>query len=73
MGRQGSKPRKPRRSQHLPKVGTATENERALHGEREAVLDNMGLGSTGRGAKVILATIAVLIVVVAILAFVALD
>jgi hypothetical protein len=73
MGSEGDKPRKRRRSQHLPKVGTATENERALHEEREAVLDNMGLGGAGYWTKVVIAAIAVLIVAVAVVAFIALD
>jgi hypothetical protein len=45
MGRKGNKQRKPEHSRHLPKVGTATENEWALHEEREAVLDQMGVGN----------------------------
>jgi hypothetical protein len=73
MGSKGGKPRKPRRSQHLPKVGTATENERALHEEREAVLDNIGLASVGYWTKVVIASIAVLILAGAVVAFVALD
>ena len=31
--------------QHLPKVGTATEERYAIHHERDAVMDNMGVGS----------------------------
>jgi hypothetical protein len=73
MGSKGSKPRKPRHSQHLPKVGTATENQRALHEERAAVFDNIGLGGVGSWTRIVLAVLALLIVVVAIAAFVALD
>ena len=72
MGRQGDRPRRSRRSRHLPKVGSATENERALHGEREAVLDNLGLGGLGHRTKVVIAAVAILIVAVAIVTFVAL-
>ena len=73
MGSKGAKPRKPGHSQHLPKVGTATENERALHEEREAVLDNIGLAGVGYWTKVVVAAIAVLIGVGAVVAFIALD
>jgi hypothetical protein len=73
MGSRGAKPRKPRHSQHLPKVGTATENERALHEEREAVLDNVGLAGVGYWTKVVIVAIAVLILVGAVVALVALD
>lgn len=73
MGRQGAKPRKPRRSRHLPKVGTATENDRALHQEREAVLDNIGLAGVGFWTKVVIATVAVLVLAGAVIALVALD
>ena len=73
VGSKGSKPRKPRRSQHLPKVGTATENQRALHEERAAVFDNVGLGGVETWTKVALAVLAVLILVVGVVAFIALD
>ena len=73
MGSKGDKPRRPRRSRHLPKVGTATENERALHEERAAVFDNVGLGGVETWTKVALAVLAVLILVVGVVAFIALD
>ena len=43
MGSKGSKPRKPSHSQHLPKVGTATENARLQREERAAIGDVMGI------------------------------
>ncbi len=73
MGSKGSKPRKPRHSQHLPKVGTATENARALHEEREAVVDNVGLGAAGHWTKIVLVGIAVLVLAAAVVALIALD
>ena len=42
MGSKGSKPRKPKHSQHLPKAGTRPSNERLLHEERQAVFDTVG-------------------------------
>jgi hypothetical protein len=45
MGSSGQKSRKGKKKpQHLAKVGSATENERLQHAEREAVLENMGVG-----------------------------
>jgi hypothetical protein len=73
MGSEGDTPRRPRRSRHLPKVGTATENDRALHEEREAVLDNIGLAGAGSWTKFVIAAVAVLILVVAVVTLVALD
>jgi hypothetical protein len=74
MGSKGSKPRKkhgkPQQHQHLPKVGTATEAEREQHAERQAVLDNMGLGGASSGTRTILGIIAVVIVVAAILSLI---
>jgi hypothetical protein len=59
--RKGGKPR------HLPKVGTATEERYAIHHERDAVMENMGVG---RGASPVLkwtaAIIAVLLIAAAI-------
>ena len=56
MGNSGQKSRKgkKKRSQHLPKVGTPAENERLQHAEREAVLDNMGLGGTSGWVRVVI-------------------
>jgi hypothetical protein len=67
MGSKGSKPRKPKHSQHLPKVGTSTENERLLHEEREAVLGQMGVRDSGPGVKVAVTAIIVVLIVGAIL------
>jgi hypothetical protein len=73
MGRQGQKPRRGKHPQHLPKVGTALENEREQAGEREAVLDNIGLGGTPPWVKITLGLLAVLVVLGAIGALVALN
>ena len=62
MGSKGAKPRKREHSQHLPKVGTATENERLLHDEQHAVLDQMGVGHAGRGVKSLVVVVAVVLV-----------
>jgi hypothetical protein len=68
MGSKGSKQRKPKRSQHLPKVGSATEDQRAQHAEREAVLDNMGMGNASQSTRTIVGIIIVVVIVVALLA-----
>ena len=63
MGSKGKKPRKPQHSQHLPKVGSSTENKRLLHEEQQAVLGQMGVGGAPSGVKVfVTAAIAVLVV-----------
>jgi hypothetical protein len=62
MGSKGSKPRKPKHSQHLPKVGTTTENERLLHEERHAIGDVMGLGSSPVLRAVVIGIVALLFV-----------
>ena len=67
MGSRGSKPRKPEHSQHLPKVGTPTENERLLHEEREAVLGQMGVRDSWLGAKIAVTSVVVVLIVAAIL------
>jgi hypothetical protein len=67
MGSKGSKPRKPKHSQHLPKVGSATENQRLLHEEQHAVLDQMGVGGAGRGVKIAVGGVLVVAAVGAIL------
>jgi hypothetical protein len=67
MGSKGDKIRKPEHSQHLPKVGTAIENERLLHEEQHAVLAQMGVGDAGRGVKSVVVVVAVLLVVGALL------
>lgn len=63
MGRKGNRARKPEHSQHLPKVGSATENERLLHEEREAVLGQMGLRDEPSGVKIV-ATIVIVVLAV---------
>ena len=72
MGNKGSKPRKLRHSQHLAKVGTATENERLLHEEREAVLDQMGVGNAPAGVRIAVVAVAVVLFIGAICGLVAL-
>ncbi len=67
MGRKGNKPRKPEHSRHLPKVGTPAENEWALHEEREAVLDQMGVGNASSVTKIAVTAVVVVFVVGAIL------
>jgi hypothetical protein len=78
MGSSGSKPRKRKRQgkatpQHLPKVGTATENERLLHEEQHAVAAQMGLGNVSPTTRWILIGIAVVIVVAAIIGLIGLN
>lgn len=63
MGSKGSKPRKPKHSQHLPKAGTKTDNERLLHEEHEAILDTMGLGGLGKGGRTVLWVIGILLLI----------
>ena len=67
MGRGGRKPRKPKHIQHLPKVGTPTENERLLHEEREAVLGQFGLRGAWSGLKIALTSVVIVLIVAAIL------
>jgi hypothetical protein len=69
MGSKGRKPRKPEHSQHLPKVGSATENERLLHDERQAVLGQMGMGNASSATKLVVTVIVVVLVVSALLGF----
>lgn len=66
MGSKGSKPRKPSHSQHLPKVGSATENQRAMHEEQEAVLGQLGLRHASTGTKVVVGTIVAILVLGAV-------
>jgi hypothetical protein len=76
MGSSGSKPRKKKKSnspQHLPKVGTATENQRLLHDEQHAVAAQMGMGNTSSGAKTIIFAVIIFFVVAAILGLVMLN
>jgi len=81
MGSKGSKPHKSKHSQHsqhsqpqhLPKVGSATENQRLQHSEREAVLDNMGLARSSSSTRLIVGVIVVVIIAVAIFALLGLN
>lgn len=74
MGSSGSKPRKKKTKggaqhhpQHLAKVGSSTENERLLHEEQHAVMDQMGFGGAGTGAKTFFTIVIVVLVVGALL------
>jgi hypothetical protein len=67
MGSKGKKARKPKHSQHLPKVGSATENQRLQHEEREAVLGQMGARNMSSGAKSAVTAVVVVLVAAAIL------
>src|SRR5262249_46035333 len=62
MGRAGSKPRKGKKPQHLPKVGTPQAERQELHGEQRAVMANMGLHS--KGAVFWIGVVAVIAIVV---------
>ena len=78
MGSSGSKPRKKKKSQgnqpqHLPKVGTATENERLLHEEQHAVAAQMGLGNVSWTTKTIVMAVVIFIVVAAIIGLIGLN
>ena len=71
MGSSGIKRRKkkghPQHAEHLPKVGSSTENERLLHEERQAVLDQVGFGHAGTGTKAIVTGVIVVLVVGALI------
>ena len=73
MGSNRIRPRKKKgathQPQHLPKVGSATENQRLLHEEQQAVLDQMGVGRAGTAAKTIVTALIVVLVVGALLGF----
>ena len=78
MGSSGSKPRKKKKSQgnrpqHLPKVGTATENERLLHDEQHAVAAQMGLGNASKTTKSIIFAVVIVLVVVTLLGLIGLN
>ena len=70
VGSKGSKPRKAEHSQHLPKVGTAPNNDRLLHDERRAVFDAVGAGGAPAWLKYGLAAVAVLLLAAAIMSLV---
>jgi hypothetical protein len=73
MGSNRIRPRKKKgashQPQHLPKVGSATENERLLHEEQHAVLDQMGVGHSGTAAKTVVTALIVILIVGALLGF----
>jgi len=73
VGSKGGKPRKPKHSQHLPKAGTAADNERLLHEEHEAIMDTMGLGGAPKAARAVVWVIGAILLVGAILGFIALT
>lgn len=73
MGSKGSKPRKPKHSQHLPKAGTAPDTERLLHEEHQAVMDTMGLGGAPKAVKTVVWVIGALLLIGAVLGFIALT
>jgi hypothetical protein len=63
VGSKGKKPRKPSHSQHLPKAGTKTDQQRLMHEEHGAILDTMGMGGAGKGAKSAVWIIAAILIV----------
>jgi hypothetical protein len=73
VGSKGKKARKPSHSQHLPKAGTKTDQQRLMHEEHGAILDTMGMGGAGKGAKTTVWVIGALLLVAAIVALVILT
>ena len=73
MGSKGSKPRKPQHSQHLPKVGSSTEDERLMHEEHQAIADVMGVGGASQWMKVVVIGIALVLLIGAVLGLVFCD
>ena len=65
MGSKGKKPRKP---QHLPKVGSTTETKRLMHDEHSAMADTMGLGNAGKGTRTAIYVVGTILLVCALLA-----
>ena len=63
VGSKGSTPRKPKHSQHLPKAGTKTDNERLMHEEHQAIMDTMGMGGAGRDSKAVLWTVGAVLLI----------
>jgi hypothetical protein len=62
---------KPVHAQHLPKVGTPAEMQQ--HGERDAVLDNLGLGGASNTSRLVLGIVAVLVVAAAVIGLIILS
>jgi hypothetical protein len=67
MGRSGTKPRKGKQHQHLPKVGTPAAEHYEQEQERRAVLANMGIRGRGVGfwIGVVIVVVVVLVGIVA--------
>jgi hypothetical protein len=63
VGSKGSKPRKPTHSQHLPKAGTKTDEQRLMHEEHQAIMDTMGMGGAGKGSRTIIWVVGALLLV----------
>lgn len=63
VGSKGSKPRKPTHSQHLPKAGSKTDNERLMHEEHQAIMDTMGMGGAGKGSKAVIWTVGAVLLI----------
>jgi hypothetical protein len=63
VGSKGSKPRKPTHSQHLPKAGSKTDNERLMHEEHQAIMDTMGMGGAGRGSRTVIWTVGAVLLI----------
>ena len=70
MGRANSRPRKGKRHEHLPKVGSSDELVEEQREERAAVMDVMGLGNLSQGARNAIFWVGALILVAAIVALV---
>jgi hypothetical protein len=62
MGRSGTKPRKGKQHQHLPKVGTPAERHYEQQHERDAVLANMGVRGKGPMFWITVALVVVIVV-----------
>jgi hypothetical protein len=62
MGRAGNKPRKGKKPQHLPKVGTPQAERYEQHQEQRAVMANVGV--QGKGALFWIGVVAVIAIVV---------
>ena len=73
VGSKGSKPRKPTHSQHLPKAGTRTDNERLMHEEHQAIMDTMGMGGAGKGSKAVIWTVGALLLIGALVGLIILT
>jgi hypothetical protein len=73
VGSKGRKPRKPGHSQHLPKVGTRTEEQRMMHEEHQAILDTMGVGGLGKGGRGVVWIVGAVMLAAAIIALVILT